>query len=408
LKIELPAHTEEILEGLRQFLRREVASRHRAHNDLLGDHRRIYDESGAYTAEVMALRREVRTASARAGFYTLFAPAELGGGGEGALTMYCAWEQIYHSCGPLEWLGYDALTHWVTGPSPIFNLATPRVRETVVPKLNCGEATMCFGMSEPDAGSDVWRMQTRATKSDSGWRINGLKTWTSNGPYADYALVFAVTDGGAVAARQGGITCFIVPTDTAGFKVEKVVTLFGHVGGNEGTISLSDVEVPDDAVIGEVGKGIDVGLVGLALGRLYNAGKSVGLARWAIERGLDYAKERVTFGKPLIEHQSIGFAFAESAMQILPAHLLGLHAARLVDEGKPALMETAMAKAVSTEMGARVVDQVVQAFGGAGLTNEIGLTKAWQDLRIVQIADGSAQMLRRIIVNRLSAGDLEL
>jgi acyl-CoA dehydrogenase len=148
-------------------------------------------------------------------------------------------------------------------------------------------------------------------------------------------------------------------------------------------------------------------LAGIGQGRLYNAAKAVGLARWGLERALNYAKDRVTFGKRLIDHQAVAFQLAEAAMEILPAHLLGLHAAEQLEQGRPALMETAMAKATSVEMSARVLEKAIQVLGGIGFTNELGLTQAWQEERIVHVADGSAEMQRRIIAGRLAAGDVD-
>lgn len=260
---------------------------------------------------------------------------------------------------------------------------------------------MCFGMSEPEAGSDIWGMTTRATRDGDTWLISGSKQWITNAPYADHCLVFAVTDPEAVASRRGGISVFVVPTDAPGFAVDSVIRLYGHPGGNEGAITLDGVRVDDDALVGAEGEGLRIGLAGLALGRLYNAAKSVGLARWGFEQAVSYSQDRHTFGQPLMANQSISFMLVDAATEVLNAHLLGLHAARLFDAGEDALVETSMAKMYGTEMGCRVLDRAVQIHGGMGLTNELGLAEAWQELRTVQIADGSAEMLRRIVGRRL-------
>jgi acyl-CoA dehydrogenase len=151
-----------------------------------------------------------------------------------------------------------------------------------------------------------------------------------------------------------------------------------------------------------------LGLSGVGAGRLFNAAKAVGLARWGIELAVDHAAQRVTFGRPLIENQAISFRLAEAATQVRAAHLLGLDCARRQDRGEPTVREAAMAKAFATEAGCRALDTAIQVTGGIGLTSELGLAEAWQELRIVLIADGSAEMMRRIIARRLTKGDVAL
>jgi acyl-CoA dehydrogenase len=405
----LPEQTTEILDGLRSFLRSRVFAVHDAHADLLDDPRRRYDERGAHVPAVEELRRQVRTAAAEAGYYTMVVPESVGGSGEGAVTTYAAWELIYRVCGPRYWLSHDTIAHWATGPSFLFDHATPGLRERVLPRLLSGEHTMCFMMSEPGAGSDVWSMSTRAEPVGAGrWRLTGVKQWITNGPYADYALVFAVTDRQAVAARSGGITAFLVPTTASGISVDSVISLYGHIGGNHAIISLDGVEVTDEDIVGGLHDGVGLGLGGIAIGRVYNSAKAVGLARWALDQALDYVGARKTFGAPLMDHQGISFPLADCATQIHAAHVLGLDTASRIDAGEPALKEAAMTKIFSTEMATRVIDQVMQVHGGMGITSETLFTEAWQTVRTVQIADGSAEILRRLIAGRLAKGDREL
>lgn len=366
-----------------------------------------FDRTGRYSPTVQALRYEIRTASASAGYYSICVPQRLGGGGEGPLVMYAIWEALHRKFGMKYWLAYDAMSHWASGPSELLDYLSPTLRHETLEDLMAGEKTLCFSMSEPDAGTDIWRMRTRAVETPNGWRINGTKQWITNGPYADYAIVFAVTNPEEVKRRKGGISAFLVPTDAPGFRVDSVIRLFGHAGGNEAILSLTDVHVSREQLLGEIDHGLDLGFFGIAQGRLYNAAKAVGLARWALEQAVSYSQERETFGRKLFEHQAISFALAEAAMAVLPAHLLGLHAAKLLQAKKPALMETAMAKAVSVEMSAKVIETAVQVLGGIGLTNEMGLAQAWQDERVVHIADGSSQMQRRIIARRLMTGDVK-
>ena len=405
----LPAQTAEILDGLHSFLRTEVIAVHDRHAELLDNPRRRYTEAGANVPEVEELRRQVRMAAAEAGYYTMLVPTSVGGSGEGAVTAYAAWELIYRVCGPRYWLSHESLAHWATGPSFIFDHVTDAVRDSVLPRVLSGEQTLCFMMSEPGAGSDAWAMRTRAEPAGDGrWRITGVKQWTTNGPYADHGLVFAVTDPDAVAQRTGGITAFLVPTDAPGFRVDSVISLYGHIGGNHGILSLDEVEVGADQIVGELGRGLGLGLGGIALGRLYNSAKSVGLARWALEQALDYAVNRKTFGVTLMDHQGISFPLAECATDIHAAHVLGLDTASRVDAGESVLTEAAMTKVFSTEMATRVIDRVMQVHGGMGITSETYFAEAWQTVRTVQIADGSAEILRRLIAGRLAKGEREL
>jgi acyl-CoA dehydrogenase len=398
----------EILEGLRAFLAAEVKPRHERHIELLDNPRKVYDENGRYSRRVLDLKREIRTASADAGYYLMLAPKSVGGEGLGFTALYEVWETIFRVCGMRHWLGWDTVAHWTKGPSPVFEHLDPAVRDRVLPELASGERTTCFAMSEPDAGSDAWMMRTRAVETADGWRIDGEKQWISGAPNAAHAVVFAVTDSDAAAARKGGITAFLVPTDTPGFAVYSVVPMFGHAGSNEGIIQFSGVEVPADHVIGEVGEGFSLALAGVSLGRLYNAAKGVGLARWALKQALDYIQQRRAFGSPISSFQGVTFPLADGAMEVHAANLVGLDCARLLDAGRPARKELAMAKAYATEAGARAIDSAIQAHGAMGFTNELGLAEAWQQLRQVWVADGSSEILRRTIVRELLKGDRAL
>ncbi|HLT09841.1 MAG TPA: acyl-CoA dehydrogenase family protein [Micromonosporaceae bacterium] len=403
----LPSETRGVLEGLADFLQAEVIARHDALGEVLADPRHRYGPDGRHVPAVEAERRAVRMAAAKAGYYTMCVPESLGGGGQGAVTMYAAWVLISSLCGSRYWLGNEVVAHWATGPSVVFEHAGPAIREEWLPALMSGERTMCFMMSEPGAGSDVWQMSTRALPDGDGWRITGVKQWISNGPHADLGLVFAVTDQELFAARAGGISAFLIPADSPGFQVDSVIGLYGQTGGEHAIMSLTDVRVDRRQLFGELNRGLAIGLDGIALGRLYNTAKGVGLARWALRQAVDFARERTTFGRRLADNQGISFPLADCATQIHAANLLGLHAAGRVDAGAPALSEVAMAKLYATEMATRVIDRCMQTLGGLGITTEVGMAKAWQTMRTVQIADGSSEILRRLIARRLFNGDLK-
>jgi acyl-CoA dehydrogenase len=346
--------------------------------------------------------------SAAAGYYGMFVPASLGGGGLGSEALYRVWEDLYHHFGPHYWLIGWVVAHWARGPSHVLVHATATARERILPDLLSGESSMCFAMSEPDAGSDARMMRTRATPDGEDWLLSGSKIWISNGPYAEYAVVFARVDSGPQDGRPGRITAFLVPTDSPGFHAEGTIRMFGEIGGDEAVLHLDEVRVGPDMVLGEVGEGFSIAMAGVSSGRVYNSGRAVGLARWAIETATEYIKQRQAFGHPIAEHQGVAFPLAESAMEVHAAHLVGLNCALLLDQGRPATKELSMAKALSTETAVRAIDRVIQAHGAIGFTNELGLVEAYHAVRKACVADGTSEILRRTIANRLFGGDLDL
>jgi len=408
IAFDIPAELERITAGLERFLRAEVIARHEKHGELLEDPRRRYGPDGRYTPEVVELIRQVRVASAEAGYFNLCVPTSLGGLGQGYLAYYVCWEMINRLCGPHHWLGTFALSHWAFGPSPVLEQVTTEARGRILAGLVSGRQSMCFGLSEPGAGSDATMIQTRATPDGDGWRITGRKMWTSNITFADWMIAFAVTDPARAAAKRGGISAFLVPTSAPGFTLQRVTLLHGDIGGAEGESTFDGVRVEPWQLVGGLHEGFRIALLGVSLGRVYNAARAVGLARWAIERAVSYAGQRVAFGAPIADHQGVSFPLAESAMQVHAAHLMGLNAAILLDRGERAIKELSMAKAYAVEVCLRAVDRAIQTHGGMGLTNEVGLVHAYNTLRVINIADGTNEILRRTIFQQLAKGDLAL
>jgi acyl-CoA dehydrogenase len=398
----------EIIAGLRAFIQSEVVERQARANGALSEPVQVYGEDGRYRPHVLEAIHDVRTASAEAGYYTMFVPTALGGGGLDHLTLYHVWEDVFHTFGPEYWLNVHVVAHWVRGPSAVLEHVTPAVRERILPELMSGRASICFGMSEPDAGSDARQMKTAAVADGDGWRISGSKTWITNGPYADYALVFAVTDAEAARRSGAGISAFLVPTDTPGFSADPNIRMWGSVSTEEATLYLDEVHVGSEMLVGELGHGFDTALAGASTGRLYNSARVIGLARWALERALAYAQERKAFGTTLASHQGVMFPLAQAASEIRAAHLLGVDTAMLLDAGARAVKELSMAKAFSTDVAVRAIDAAIQAHGAIGFTNELGLVEAWHAVRKARVADGTSEILLRTIANRLLKGDLSL
>ncbi|MEQ9641126.1 MAG: acyl-CoA dehydrogenase [Alphaproteobacteria bacterium] len=403
IAFELPEDVAAARDGLVAFARKEILPRHEANRDLFEDPRQYYDETGRPSAKVRALIGEVRQAASQAGFYQMCTPEALGGGGLGHLAYFAGWQALFHLCGPQNQLCIYALSHWAFGPSRLLEKLTDRAREEILAPLMAGTKSMCFGLSEPDAGSDASRIRTRAVKDGDGWVIEGRKIWTSNAPIADFCILFAVTD-----PDKRGITAFLVPTDAPGFEVQRVVKMFGHIGGDEAELRFEGLRVEPWQVVGEVDNGFAAALYGVSLGRIYNAARAVGYGRWALELALEWAKQRTAFGNPISEYQGVTFPLADSAMELHAAHLMGLNAATLLDRGDRAVKELSMAKAYAVQAGVRAVDRAMQAHGAMGFTNEVGLTEAWTRLRMVNVADGTNEILKRTVMQRMLKGDTEL
>ena len=399
-----PLDLDDVIDGLRRFIASEVLPRQRAIAGADG-RSQIYGTDGRFLPQVITAMREVREVSAQAGFYTMLVPESLGGAGLGFEATFRAWETVYQSCGGTNWIGYHALAHWARGPSHLLVYATEEARASMMDSLLAGTSTLCFALSEPDAGSDLWAMRTRATPTRGGWTVSGMKQWITNAPYADHAVVFAVTDAELLRARKGGITAFLVPVDAPGFAVDSVIEMFGHSGGDEGIVSLDGVFVPDAWVIGDVGDGLRHAMSGVSRGRIYNAARSIGLSRWALDLALAYGEDRRTFGRPILDNQGVAFPLAEAAMQLAAARLLGLDAARRLDGGDGSRLAVSIAKAYATETAVRVLDTAMQVHGAIGFTNELGLSEAWQQARRICVADGSAEMMRRQVAKLLRAGE---
>jgi acyl-CoA dehydrogenase len=408
IAFEIPDEFRALCDGLGDFLKAEVITRHDKHHDLLSNGRHTYDENGRYVEEVIELIREVRMAAAKAGYYNMCVPEELGGSGLGMLAYYVAWEHTFRLCGPHNWLAVYAVSHWALGPSRLLERVTAEAREEMLAGMIEGRTSMCFGLSEPGAGSDAAALTTRATPDGNGWRINGRKIWTTNSPIADYCIIFAQTDPERAAARKGGISAFLVPTDAPGFTVESIIRMHGSVGGNEAQLVFEDIRVEPTQLVGELHEGFKNAVFGVSMGRIYNSARALGLARWSLDLALDYSTTRRAFGKPISEYQGVTFPLAESAMELHGAHLMGLNAAMLLDRGERAIKELSMAKAYAVEVGARAIDRAIQVHGAMGFTNEVGLAEAYNTVRLVNVADGTNEILRRTIVHRLLGGDREL
>jgi acyl-CoA dehydrogenase len=384
----------------------------------LDDPRLLYDANGRYTPAVLDLKKRVRMRSAELGYYAMFAPREIGGGGFGPLAALHVYYEIARRFGAEIYpspVRIDLIANFVNGPNAMHQFLHPAYKDRYLPALLRGEIATCFALTEPDAGSDVWMMRTRAVRRGDHWIVNGRKQWISNSTAADFAQLFAVTNEEKFRQRKGGVSCFFVSMKSPGFRIESVSPVWGHLGADEGLLSLEDVEVPAEALIGELDEGFRVMLLGVSLGRMMNSGQCIGLAEWAFRKALAYSQQRVTFGQRLCDHQAIQWMLADSAMDIYAAKSLALRVASKAEEvrSREGLLavpakEVAFAKAYCIETAERVIDRAIQIHGGIGFSNELKLTRAYELVRLLRVPDGSSEMQRRTIVNRLLKGDVEL
>jgi alkylation response protein AidB-like acyl-CoA dehydrogenase len=272
-------------------------------------------------------------------------------------------------------------------------------KETWLKPLARGEKLGCFCLTEPHTGSDAAAITTRADKDGDHFVLNGVKHYITTGSHADVAIVFAVTDK---AAGKKGISCFLVPTATPGYQVARIERKMGQHASDTAQIVFDNCRVPASALLGKEGEGYKIALSNLEAGRIGIAAQSVGMARAAFEAAVAYARERVTFGVPIIEHQAVNFRLADMATQIDAARLMVWRAATLKDAGKPCLVEASMAKMYASEMAEKVCSAAIQIHGGCGYTDETAVERIARDVRITQIYEG-ANDIQRLVIGRAIA-----
>ena len=264
--------------------------------------------------------------------------------------------------------------------------------------LASGRMLGAFCLTEPHAGSEASNLRTTARRDGDHFVINGVKQFTTSGKHADVAIVMAVTDKGA---GKRGISAFWVPTDTKGYVVARLEDKLGQRSSDTAQIVFEDCRIPAANLIGEEGQGYKIALSGLEGGRIGIAAQSVGMARAAFEAALAYARERTSFGQPLINHQAVEFRLAEMATQIEVARQMIWHAASLKDAGQPCLKEAAMAKLFASEMAEKVCSSAIQVHGGYGYVQDFPVERIYRDVRVCQIYEGTSDIQKMLIARSL-------
>lgn len=272
-------------------------------------------------------------------------------------------------------------------------------KEKWLKPLARGHMLGCFCLTEPHTGSDAAAITTRAERDGEDFILNGTKQFITTGKYAQVAIVFAVTDR---TAGKRGISCFLVPTDTPGYVVERLEEKMGQHASDTAQIRLENCRVPRTALLGAEGEGYRIALSNLEAGRIGIAAQSVGMARAAYEAALRYAQERETFGQALMQHQAVAFRLADMATQLDAARLLVWRAARLKDAGQPCLKEASMAKMFASEAAEKICSAAIQIHGGYGYVNDFPVERIYRDVRVTQIYEGANDIQRMVIARSLA------
>ncbi|WP_417625769.1 acyl-CoA dehydrogenase family protein [Pararhodobacter aggregans] len=340
--------------------------------------------------------REVIAEMGALGLMGMLVPEEWGGALSDSIAYACALEEIAAGNGALSTI---MSVHNSVGCVPILRYGTEAQKEEYLRPMAAGEWLGAFCLTEPQAGSDASALKTRATRTNTGWVLNGTKQFITSGKNADVAIVFAVTDP---AAGKKGISAFIVPTRTPGWRVASIEKKIGQHLSDTAQIALENLELPTEALLGDEGQGYRIALSNLEGGRIGIGAQSVGMARAALEAAVAYAMARESMGKTLMDHQAVAFRLADMATQVEAGRQMVLHAAALKDAGQPALEAASMAKLFASEMAERVASAAIQTFGGYGYTRDFPVERIWRDVRVCQIYEGTSDIQRLVIARALA------
>ncbi|MEK0081795.1 acyl-CoA dehydrogenase family protein [Benzoatithermus flavus] len=329
------------------------------------------------------------------GFFGMLLPEAYGGSDTGQIAYALALEEIAAGDGACSTI---MSVHNSVACMPILKFGTEEQKRRFLPLLASGQWIGGFALTEPQAGSDAARIGTRARRDGDHYVLSGTKQFITSGKNGRLVIAFAVTDP---AAGKKGITAFIVPTDTPGYKVARVEEKLGQHASDTCQIVFEDLRLPAGLRLGEEGEGYRIALANLEGGRIGIAAQSIGMARAAFEAARDYAHARTAFGKPLIEHQAIAFRLADMATRIAVARQMALHAAALREAGRPCLTEASMAKLFASEMAEEVCSAAIQIHGGYGYLADFPVERIYRDVRVCQIYEGTSDVQRMVIARNL-------
>jgi alkylation response protein AidB-like acyl-CoA dehydrogenase len=381
--LELSPEQRAVVDTTRAFVLRELVP----HEDEV-------ERSGRLAPE---LARRLRDRAIRAGLFAANMPEDVGGGGLDTLSWMLMERELGHT-------GYALQMYAVARPSRILLACNDSQREGYLLPTVAGERTECLAMTEPEAGSDLRGMRTRAVRDGPDWVITGTKHFISHADESDYVILFAATGEEAASAdvpRRAEITAFLVDLDAAALEVRPGYRSVSHRGYNNSVLIFDGCRVPAAAVLGAVGRGFEVANTWLGTTRLQVAATCLGRARRALDLAVRYAAGRRQFGRPVGRNQGVSFKLADMSTALEAASWLTWRAAWLVDAGRDADTAIAMAKLHASETLATVADEALQIHGGMGLMDELVLERIWRDARVERIWDGTSEIQRHIISRTL-------
>ncbi len=367
-----------IRDSVRSFAREELAP-----------HAAQWDRDAAFPAAALK-------GLAALGLYGVTVPEQWGGAGLDTLSLAIALEEIAAGDGACSTI-ISVNNSVVCGP--ILAYGSDAQKEKWLKPLAAGALLGCFCLTEPHVGSDASAIRTAARLEGGEWVLNGVKQFITSGKTADVAIVFAVSDKGA---GKKGISAFIVPTSAPGYIVSRVEHKLGQRASDTAQILFEDCRIPAANLLGTAGGGYRIALSNLEGGRIGIAAQAVGMARAAFEAALAYARQRESFGKPIIEHQAVNFRLADMATQIEVARQMVWHAAVLRDAGEACLKEASMAKLFASEMAEKVCSDAIQIHGGYGYVNDFPVERIYRDVRVCQIYEGASD-IQRLVIGRAIA-----
>ncbi len=331
----------------------------------------------------------------KAGLLSLPYPEELGGSGQ----PYEVYLQVIEELAT-TWMSVavGASVHTLAC-LPVAAWGTPEQQEQLLPVLLGGEQLGAYALSEPESGSDVGSMTTRAVADGTGYRLQGSKAWISNAGHADFYTTFARTSDDG----PRGLTCFLVPGDAPGLGFGTPERTMGLRSDPVRQVHYEGVTVPRERRLGAEGQGMSIALAALDHGRLGIAAAATGLAQAALDVATTYAKERRQFGQPIGRFQGVAFLLADMAAAVASARATYLHAARVKDAGRPFTAEASVAKLVATDAAMKVTTDAVQVLGGAGYTEDYPVERYMREAKVTQIFEGTNQIQRLVIARQLLA-----
>jgi alkylation response protein AidB-like acyl-CoA dehydrogenase len=369
-------------ETVREFAEKEILP-----------HVREWDEQARFHAELIPQMGEL-------GVLGIVIPEQYGGAGLGYVEQVLAMEELARvdPAVALTVAGHSSLCS-----NHILQSGSEEQRTRYLPELASGKKLGCWSLTEPGAGSDAGGMRTRAERCPQGWRINGSKTFTTNGGHADVCVVMAIT---AAGRGHQDISAFLVERGTKGFRAGREERKLGMCSSDTSEMIFEDCVVPQANLLGEEGRGFFDSLHVLDKGRIAIAALSVGLAQGAFEAALCYAQERRQFGKAIAEFQGMQWKLADMATELEASRLLTYQAARRQDAGLSITKEASMAKLFASEAAVRVADQAVQIYGGYGFLKDYPVEKYYRDVKLCTIGEGTSEIQRLVIARQLLQGNV--